>query len=198
MVGVEGFEPPTSCSQSRRATRLRYTPAVNLPRFPPKGRLLSELRSSLSTADFIATAVGHAADIPVPPGVPHAQRQSHPFRFHFPRPWQRHRGLARRRRHDPRRHRQQDRHPAVAGRADRGLRLEPHADRQRRTRRRRTPVPVGRPDRRLRAGDGDRLQEELGAGQRTALRLGRRPVPGHDLGDLRGALPWHRVPRRCC
>lgn len=24
--GVEGFEPPTSCSQSRRATRLRYTP----------------------------------------------------------------------------------------------------------------------------------------------------------------------------
>tara|TARA_R110002073_G_scaffold25832_1_gene85120 strand:+ start:75869 stop:76978 length:1110 start_codon:yes stop_codon:yes gene_type:complete len=26
MVGEEGFEPPTSCSQSRRATRLRYTP----------------------------------------------------------------------------------------------------------------------------------------------------------------------------
>ena len=25
-IGVEGFEPPTSCSQSRRATRLRYTP----------------------------------------------------------------------------------------------------------------------------------------------------------------------------
>ena len=23
---MEGFEPPTSCSQSRRATRLRYTP----------------------------------------------------------------------------------------------------------------------------------------------------------------------------
>jgi hypothetical protein len=30
MVGVEGFEPPTSCSQSRRATRLRYTPYVFL------------------------------------------------------------------------------------------------------------------------------------------------------------------------
>ena len=30
MVGVEGFEPPTSCSQSRRATRLRYTPNVFL------------------------------------------------------------------------------------------------------------------------------------------------------------------------
>jgi hypothetical protein len=26
VVGVEGFEPPTSCSQSRRATKLRYTP----------------------------------------------------------------------------------------------------------------------------------------------------------------------------
>lgn len=26
MVGVEGFEPPTSYSQSKRATRLRYTP----------------------------------------------------------------------------------------------------------------------------------------------------------------------------
>ncbi len=26
MVGVEGFELSTSCSQSRRATRLRYTP----------------------------------------------------------------------------------------------------------------------------------------------------------------------------
>ena len=26
VVGVEGFEPPTPCSQSRCATRLRYTP----------------------------------------------------------------------------------------------------------------------------------------------------------------------------
>src|SRR5919106_3710599 len=26
MVGVRGFEPPTSCSQSKRATRLRHTP----------------------------------------------------------------------------------------------------------------------------------------------------------------------------
>ena len=29
LVGVEGFEPPTSCSQSRRATRLRYTPMTD-------------------------------------------------------------------------------------------------------------------------------------------------------------------------
>ncbi len=28
LVGVEGFEPPTSCSQSRRATKLRYTPTT--------------------------------------------------------------------------------------------------------------------------------------------------------------------------
>ena len=29
-VGVTGFEPATSCSQSRRATKLRYTPLVLL------------------------------------------------------------------------------------------------------------------------------------------------------------------------
>ncbi len=28
MVGVEGFEPPTLCSQSRCATKLRYTPTM--------------------------------------------------------------------------------------------------------------------------------------------------------------------------
>ena len=27
LVGVRGFEPPTSCSQSKRATGLRYTPS---------------------------------------------------------------------------------------------------------------------------------------------------------------------------
>ena len=32
LVGVEGFEPPTSCSQSRRATKLRYTPILDLNR----------------------------------------------------------------------------------------------------------------------------------------------------------------------
>ncbi len=26
MVGVEGFEPPTTCTQNRCATKLRYTP----------------------------------------------------------------------------------------------------------------------------------------------------------------------------
>ncbi|CAL1239872.1 protein of unknown function [Candidatus Methylocalor cossyra] len=33
LVGVEGFEPPTFCSQSRRATRLRYTPATFVARW---------------------------------------------------------------------------------------------------------------------------------------------------------------------
>jgi hypothetical protein len=30
MVGAEGFEPPTLCSQSRCATRLRYAPTLLL------------------------------------------------------------------------------------------------------------------------------------------------------------------------
>src|SRR5438105_15352778 len=29
LVGARGFEPPTPCSQSRCATRLRYTPTAN-------------------------------------------------------------------------------------------------------------------------------------------------------------------------
>ena len=32
MVGAEGFEPPTLCSQSRCATRLRYAPILGLYR----------------------------------------------------------------------------------------------------------------------------------------------------------------------
>src|SRR5512137_1014553 len=30
MVGATGFEPATSCSRSRRATKLRYAPSVTL------------------------------------------------------------------------------------------------------------------------------------------------------------------------
>ena len=34
LVGARGFEPPTSCSQSRRAARLRHAPMAKfLPRF---------------------------------------------------------------------------------------------------------------------------------------------------------------------
>ena len=35
MVGAEGFEPPTLCSQSRCATRLRYAPIFGLYRNQP-------------------------------------------------------------------------------------------------------------------------------------------------------------------
>ena len=31
LVGARGFEPPTSCSQSRRAARLRHAPIRLLP-----------------------------------------------------------------------------------------------------------------------------------------------------------------------
>ena len=33
MVGAEGFEPPTLCSQSRCATRLRYAPTIAAENF---------------------------------------------------------------------------------------------------------------------------------------------------------------------
>jgi hypothetical protein len=33
LVGAEGFEPPTLCSQSRCATRLRYAPMPAIPAF---------------------------------------------------------------------------------------------------------------------------------------------------------------------
>ncbi len=41
MVGVTGFEPATLCSQSRCATKLRYTPELKHSRvvYPPVGRL---------------------------------------------------------------------------------------------------------------------------------------------------------------
>ncbi len=46
MVGVGGFELPTSCSQSRRATGLRYTPVIKRR---PFSRLL---RSALLASDL--------------------------------------------------------------------------------------------------------------------------------------------------
>ena len=47
MVGVRGFELLTSCSQSRRATGLRYTPVKK--RRPFKDRIL---RSALLASDL--------------------------------------------------------------------------------------------------------------------------------------------------
>ncbi len=51
VVGEEGFEPPTSCSQSRRATRLRYTPKRR--ETPPRG-------GSLPTLTILGNAKGNA------------------------------------------------------------------------------------------------------------------------------------------
>ena len=34
LVGAEGFEPPTLCSQSRCATRLRYAPILPIVSHP--------------------------------------------------------------------------------------------------------------------------------------------------------------------
>jgi hypothetical protein len=42
MVGAEGFEPPTLCSQSRCATRLRYAPIARLYRTRPASGMVSE------------------------------------------------------------------------------------------------------------------------------------------------------------
>ena len=47
LVGVERFELPTSCSQSKRATGLRYTPNLKLYHFV---RGLNQVR--LSHIDF--------------------------------------------------------------------------------------------------------------------------------------------------
>ena len=50
MVGVRGFEPPTPCSQSRCATRLRYTPTPGNPTITnagPHAEPLTDIRDSL-------------------------------------------------------------------------------------------------------------------------------------------------------
>ena len=52
VVGEEGFEPPTSCSQSRRATRLRYT---------PKRRDVQHLAGGESTRFAVAGSIAEIA-----------------------------------------------------------------------------------------------------------------------------------------
>ena len=51
MVGAEGFEPPTLCSQSRCATRLRYAPNY----VPIVSRKISLLLLQLSATPLIHT-----------------------------------------------------------------------------------------------------------------------------------------------
>jgi hypothetical protein len=49
LVGAEGFEPPTLCSQSRCATRLRYAPTQGLSH---SGRL--PRRACIGTPEILA------------------------------------------------------------------------------------------------------------------------------------------------
>ncbi len=64
VVGVEGFEPPTSSSQSWRATRLRYTPLASPP--------LAHRRSALvSREGMIRPSSGGVKPCPCHPGPCH-------------------------------------------------------------------------------------------------------------------------------
>ena len=47
LVGAEGFEPPTLCSQSRCATRLRYAPTTSFDCSPnPSAKALQSTQSA--------------------------------------------------------------------------------------------------------------------------------------------------------
>src|SRR4029077_5847405 len=64
MVGVRGFEPPTSCSQSKRATGLRYTPKHGIMPFGAGGRPNAQpsmQRCTRNVADAAEGAVFRAA-----------------------------------------------------------------------------------------------------------------------------------------
>ena len=50
LVGVEGFEPPTSWSQTRRATRLRYTPGIAAVPVGPHARGQPARRKDLAVS----------------------------------------------------------------------------------------------------------------------------------------------------
>ena len=54
VVGVRGFEPPASCSQSRRATRLRHTPKV--PILPVSQRFFKAAAGNPGGSDQATTA----------------------------------------------------------------------------------------------------------------------------------------------
>ena len=54
LVGVERFELPTSCTQSRRATRLRYTPIDRL-----RDDTLNRATFNVQNAIPIRKSVGH-------------------------------------------------------------------------------------------------------------------------------------------
>ena len=47
LVGARGFEPPTPCSQSRCATRLRHAPISNLERICNIDALLLKIKANI-------------------------------------------------------------------------------------------------------------------------------------------------------
>jgi hypothetical protein len=55
LVGVRGFEPPTSCSQSKRATRLRYTPKDRFCHWIAPGAIFTVDPSFLRTHERAVT-----------------------------------------------------------------------------------------------------------------------------------------------
>ena len=68
LVGVERFELPTSWSQTRRATRLRYTPLCNF------------FSSARPDATGCRTSRHEPKARNIPPAFPHGQRAAPPFR----------------------------------------------------------------------------------------------------------------------
>src|SRR5690606_36280444 len=96
MVGVEGFEPPTSCSQSRRATRLRYTPAddgqsiqAQAGHRPGGPAIVRSVPTGVNADGRGKVANGDGPCILTPAPTPpeqgiHAQRQSRTQRIHLP------------------------------------------------------------------------------------------------------------------
>jgi hypothetical protein len=76
MVGAEGFEPPTLCSQSRCATRLRYAPISSFDCNPVRSRsiLRDALRVRLSALRRLAASGSFRGRF---------SRSTHPHRIRF-------------------------------------------------------------------------------------------------------------------
>ena len=60
LVGAEGFEPPTSSSQSWRSTRLSYTPACSAPCAPKRLSMITVLENTRRSGAIGATPLAQA------------------------------------------------------------------------------------------------------------------------------------------
>ena len=56
LVGARGFEPPTSCSQSRRATGLRYAPSYLGYKISGEKSMYASSVGILRETDYFASA----------------------------------------------------------------------------------------------------------------------------------------------